>query len=118
MVYVFGTEGGVETLKTKGSGRGRMSGFHEIEQSYPDQTVTDRFRIVRLLRSATDTEGNVYNWYEIDKHFRFTDKFTPAKAEIETGIADAQDATCELSEELDERISEIEDALCELTMED
>lgn len=87
------------------------------ERSFPDQTITDRYRIVRLLWSKTDSEGNVYDCYQIDQHYRDTDKFTPNKEEIETGIADAQDATCELSEELDERISELEDALCELTME-
>lgn len=94
-----------------------MTGFHEIEQKYPDQVITDRFHIVRKTNSAEDSEGNCYDWYEIDQHYRFTDKFSPNKEEIETGIADAQDATCELSEELDERISELEDALCELTME-
>lgn len=94
-----------------------MSGFHEIEQSYPDQVVTDRFYVVRLIRSDTDEEGNVYDWYEIANHSRIIDKFSPHKGEIETGIADAQDATCELSEELDERISAVEDAICELTIE-
>ena len=117
MVYVFGTEGGVETLETKGSDYSRLSGFHEIERRFPDQIITDRFRILKRIRSDEDAEGNKYEWYQIDQHYRFTDKFSPSKEEIETGISDAQDATCELSEELDERISAVEDALCELTIE-
>lgn len=35
----------------------------------------------------------------------------------EQGYIDAQNATCELSEEVDSRISDIENALCELSEE-
>lgn len=35
----------------------------------------------------------------------------------ESEISDTQNATCELSEELDQRITDIENALCELTEE-
>lgn len=35
--------------------------------------------------------------------------------EKEEEIADTQNATCELSEELDQRIADIENALCELS---
>ena len=35
--------------------------------------------------------------------------------ENKQGVVDAQNATCELSEEVDERISDIENALCELS---
>ena len=117
MEYVLGTKGGDEVLKTKGSEHSDLTGFHELETKYPDEVITDNFHIVEKVDSAEDAEGNCYDWYIIDKHYRVTDKFSPNKEEIETGIADAQDATCELSEELDERISELEDALCELTME-
>jgi hypothetical protein len=34
---------------------------------------------------------------------------------IDTGVTEAQDATCELSEEVDMRISDLENAICELS---
>ena len=117
MEYVFGPEEGIEILKTKGNGHSGLNGFHEIERSYPDQVITDRFYVSRLIRSDTDDDGNVYDWYEITDHNRYVDKFSPHRNDIESGISDAQDATCELSEELDERISAVEDALCELSIE-
>ena len=80
MEYVFGTKGDKEVLKTKGQTHSNLSGYHQLERKYPDQTVTDSFRIVQLLESKEDTEGNCYDWYEIDHHYRDTDKFT-AKSE-------------------------------------
>ena len=66
-----------------------MTGFHQIERSYPDQTVTDCFRVVRKLDSLEDGEGNCYDWYEIDRHYRFTDKTGPvADVVIVTGDED------------------------------
>ena len=57
MEYVFGTEGEMEVLKVKGDSHTDLTGYHQIEQEYPDQTVTDSFRIVRKLDSGTDAEG-------------------------------------------------------------
>ena len=70
MEYVFGTEGEMEVLKVKGDAHTDLTGYHQIEQEYPDQTVTDSFRIVRKLDSGTDAEGRCYDWYEIDRHNR------------------------------------------------
>lgn len=117
MEYVFGTEGEREILKTKGRRHSELTGYRQIEQSYPDQTITDSFRIVKLIRQDMDREGNFYDWYEIDRHYRVTDKFTPYKGEIEGSIADTQDALCETSEYMESRLADIEDALCELTGE-
>lgn len=74
MEYVFGTKGEVEVLKTKGSAHTDLIGFHQIERTYPDQVITDNFRIVRKLDSSEDGEGNCYDWYEIDRHYRIVDK--------------------------------------------
>lgn len=74
MEYVFGTQGEIEVLKTKGDSHTDLTGYHQIEQVYPDQTVTDNFRIVQKLDSAEDEEGNCYDWYEIDHHYRVADK--------------------------------------------
>lgn len=36
-------------------------------------------------------------------------------ADVKTGVDDAQDAVCGLSEDMEQRLADIEDALCELT---
>lgn len=83
MEYVFGTQGDVEVLKTKGDAHTDLTGFHSIERAYPDQTITDNFRIVRKLDSQEDSEGNCYDWYEIDHHYRITDKTGPVAEQVE-----------------------------------
>lgn len=82
MEYVFGTNGPIEVLKTKGDYHTDFAGFRQVEQDYPDQTITDSFRIVRKLKSAEDVEGNCYDWYEIDRHYRTVDKTGPLRQEI------------------------------------
>ena len=94
-----------------------MSGWHQLVSEYPDQTITDNFRIAKKTGSAEDDEGNCYDWYEIDHHSRYTDKFSPVRKEIEDGISDSQDAVCVLSEDVEARFAEIEDALCEFSKE-
>ena len=73
----------MEVLKTKGSYHTDLTGFRQIEQVYPDQTVTDNFRIVRKLWSLDDAEGNCYDMYEIDKHYRVIDKTAPVVERVD-----------------------------------
>lgn len=82
MEYVFGTQKDLEVLKTKGSAHTDLTDYHEIEQVYPDQTITDRFRVVRKLDSQEDDEGNCYDWYEIDRHYRVVDKTGPVLEQV------------------------------------
>ena len=82
MEYVFGTQGEIEVLKTKGDAHTDLTGYHQIEQVYPDQTITDHFRIVRRLDSKEDDEGNGYDWYEIDHHYRVADKTGPVAEQV------------------------------------
>ena len=63
-----------------------MSGFQTVERKYPDMTVTDTFRVVEKYKSDEDGEGNCYDWYEIDRHSRDTDRFLPQKDEIQAQI--------------------------------
>lgn len=74
MEYIFGTNKNQETLKTKGDTHTNLTGFHQIERVYPDQTITDHFYIVRKLDSKEDPAGNCYDWYIIDRHYRTVDK--------------------------------------------
>lgn len=114
MEYVFGTKGEAEVLCTKGGTHTDLSGYHQIERVYPDQTITDYFRIVRKLNSKKDEAGNCYDWYEIDRHSRYTDKTGPVVAEIAQMRADLENALCEMDLASEERLAAIEDALCEL----
>lgn len=97
MEYVFSSKGGAETLKTKGSNHSglREGERHEVVREYPDQTITDSFTVIRLYRSATDAEGNCYDWYMIKDHYRYTDKFTPGIGATEQEITELEIATME-----------------------
>lgn len=81
--YVFGTLGNVETLRMKGPVHTDMSGFQQVVQEYPGETVAHRFRVVRKLKSAEDQAGNCYDWYEIDRHYRIVDKSAALQAELD-----------------------------------
>ena len=91
-----------------------MTGFHEVTREYPDQTITDHFRVVCKLNSKKDEAGNCYDWYEIDRHSRYTDKTGPVVEEIARMRADLENALCEMDLASEARLAAIEDALCEL----
>lgn len=122
MEYIFGPirkEGrDFERLETIGERHTDLSGRVIIRREFPDRIIEDVFSITEHYDTKEDAEGNCYDYYLIEAHYRDTDRFTPQRHEIDRGITDAQDATCELSEELDERIADIENALCELTTEE
>lgn len=114
MEYVFGTQGEIEVLQVKGSAHTDLTGYHQIERAYPDQTITDNFCVVRKLDSKEDVEGSCYDWYEIDRHYRATDKTGPLARQAVENAAAAETAICELDAGYDERMSAVEVALCEL----
>lgn len=114
MEYVFGTKGDVEILKVKGAAPTDLTGYHQIEQVYPDQTITDNFRVVQKLDSKEDGEGNCYDWYEIDRHYRTVDRTGPLVQQAVENATAAEMAICELDAGYDERVSAVEVALCEL----
>lgn len=114
MDYVFGTRGEVEVLKTKGTVHTDLTGFHSVERVYPDQTITDNFHVVRKLDSKEDVEGNCYDWYEIDHHYRIADKSGQLAAQAAENVTAMENALCEQDAVMDERMSALEDAVCEL----
>ena len=83
MDYVFGTEGEIEVLKTKGGTHSDLTGYQQIVQEFPGEKITDNFRVVKKTGSAEDGEGNCYDWYEIDRHYRTVDKSAALQAELE-----------------------------------
>lgn len=112
--YVFGTKDDIEVLKTKGQFHTNMKGFHQVEQEYSDQIITDNFHIVCKLESVEDEEGNCYDWYEIDHHYRVMDKTVSVVKKVEENAAAVENALCEQDMTMNERISVIEDAICEM----
>lgn len=90
MEYVFGSRerhGVVEDiLKTKGDKHSNLSGSAEVERQYEDCIITDVFNIVRKYQSKKDKAGNCYDWYIIDNHFRYIDKYTPNIGKVEERI--------------------------------
>ena len=87
MDYIFGTvtRNGVtvENLKTVGDAHTDLDGYVQTVREYADSTITDRFRVVEKYRSDDDAEGNCYDWYVIDQHYRYEDKYTPAAAGLQ-----------------------------------
>ena len=92
MDYIFGVveRNGVtvENLKTVGQTHTNLEGFTQTVREYTDSTITDRFRVTEKYRSEEDAEGNCYDWYLIDQHYRYVDK-TPPIVTTQTRI-DAQ----------------------------
>ena len=82
MDYVFGTEGEIEVLKTKGDAHSDLTGYQQIVQEFPGEKITDNFRVVKKTGSAEDDEGNCYDWYEIDHHYRVADKTGPVAEQV------------------------------------
>lgn len=114
MEYIFGTKGETEILKTKGAAHTDITGFRQIEQIYADQSITDYFRVVCKYDSKEDDEGNCYDWYEIDRHYRVVDKSAPVSKMVAESAAAIENALCEQDSMLEERMRTIEDAMCEL----
>ena len=118
MEYVFGTAylktGEVKILKTKSDKHTNLTGFQSIEQVYPDQIITDNFRILYKLFSKEDIEGNCYDWYVIDNHYRLQDKTKPIIENLENTRLDLENALLETDVDINDRLTQIEDALIEL----
>lgn len=87
MEYVFGINKNKEVLKTKGDTHTNLTGFQRVVQKYPDQDIIDNFRVVQKTNTAEDSEGNCYDWYEIDNHYRtFEKKNVPTVLKVEKPI--------------------------------
>ena len=114
MDYVFGTQGDIEVLKTKGDTHTDLSGFQEVVREFPGEKITDNFRVVRKMDSTEDCEGNCYDWYEIDRHYREIDRTGPVAEALASTREELENAMCEQDTAVEERLAAIEDALCEL----
>ena len=69
------------TLRVKGQ---ELEGFqpgsyHVHTDHYPDVTLTDSFRVDKLLRVDDDSEGNHYAWYSLSEYSRNIDRSPAAQ---------------------------------------
>lgn len=87
MEYIFGTNNGMEILRTKGDTHTDLTGYQETVREFPGETITDRYRIVRKINSQEDAGGSCYDWYQIDQHFREIDRSPAVLAEIDRNAA-------------------------------
>lgn len=102
MEYIFGHERingkDEETLKTIGADHSDLKGRMSVVRKYSDNDITDTFTVREKYRTAEDEEENCYDWYIIDGHYRYTDKFTPKSGDITDSISACEDAILELAE--------------------
>lgn len=114
MEYVFGTQDEAEILRTKGPVHTDLTGYQQTVQEFSGEKITDNFRVVRKLDSKEDCEGNCYDWYEIDRHYREIDRTGPVVEALTSTKEELENAMCEQDTAIEERLAAIEDALCEL----
>lgn len=102
MEYIFGTvtrnEKMVENLKVIGTSHTELRDFQQLIREYPDSIITDNFRVVEKYREADSADGRTYDWYIIDNHNRYVDKYTPAAESIQQAGSVAAIAFVTLSE--------------------
>lgn len=80
-------------MRTKGSSHSDLTGWREVERKCGDVTITDTFLVLAHTASGEDSGGNCYDWYEIDKHYRETDRTSAVREEIRTAGQAASQVT-------------------------
>ena len=58
-------------------------------REYDTSVITDNFRVVCKTHSDEDSEGNCYDWYDIDQHYRVIDRTGPVSADLDKMIISA-----------------------------
>jgi hypothetical protein len=87
MEYVYGTvrQNGAlrECLKTKGGEHTELEGYTETIREYEDCKIVDKCKVLDKYHSTEDGEGNCYDWYFIEEHYRYVDKTPPIQTASE-----------------------------------
>lgn len=79
-----------------------LNDFEQVSVEYAGQSVvTDNFHITAKIKSDEDEEGNCYDWYEIDRHYRTIDKYTPHAEQFEQSYQAATIAFVTMAEKGD-----------------
>ena len=100
MEYIFGIShnNGIETenVKTVGETHTDLKGFCYIERNYPDNTIVDTFKVIEKYKSDESGE-TCLDWYTIEQHSRYTDRYTPAEKDIQDSIADLDEMVVDMA---------------------
>lgn len=119
MEYIFGSvkRHGVliDALKTIGTMHSDLVGHHQVVREFPDSVITDIFDVKEHYLSKRDASGKCYDWYSLENHYRYIDKYTPNIPRVEERIDVTENALCEATEVYDASISDLENAICELS---
>lgn len=114
MDYVFGTASrngvNVETVKTVGSNHSGLTGHVSVRREYADSHITDVFDVIGRIDSRDGDDGLCYDWYEIDRHYRYEDRHTPQIGAVESALTELEI----LSMEQERTITDNEIAIMEL----
>lgn len=106
-----------EMVKTKDTKHSDLKGSITIERRYPDNIITDVFDVRSKYLSKEDSEGNCYDWYIIDNHYRYMDKYSPDKDHIEEMTTENSDGVLDvasLADENNEAITGLADYIAEI----
>lgn len=68
---------GKSYVRVKGKAHTDFTGQVRIETPYSNMTVTDTFDAISRYQTKDDEEGNTYDWYLIENHYRTQERFTP-----------------------------------------
>lgn len=108
MEYVFGTTHingqEIENVKTVGDSHTDLNGFCYIERNYPDTKIVDTFKVIEKYQSDESGE-TCLDWYTIEQHSRYIDRFTPHEEEINNSITDLEELVVDM--QYDEIIEEV-----------
>ena len=91
--YVFGhiKRNGlmIDNLKIISDNPTNYFGAISIERKYDDNYITDTF-CVKEKYNSIEQDGKFYDFYIIDNHYRYTDKFSPQRPGAEQNITDLE----------------------------
>jgi hypothetical protein len=102
-----------EVLQTKAPEHTDLKGWVELILDTETDSTIDNFRVLEKIKSDEDVEGNCYDWYRIDQHYRVVDHWKRVH-DLNERTDIIENAMCENDEDLESRLAEIENALCEL----
>lgn len=101
-----------ENVKTVGNTHTDLQGPISVTRKYTDSYMTDNFEIGEHYRTD-EVEDNgetiCYDWYTIYNHYRYEDKFTPQRGEVEAEITENEQAILDVAELIDENSQAILD---------
>lgn len=87
-------------------------GLRQEEEPNDVAIIHDRFIVREKYKTVRDVEGSFYDFYIVDNHYRYEDKYTPnigkVTERIDGDISEVQDAVMETYEATEVNASNID----------